>query len=206
MMGVKMRLRIVGMTGLLILAGCASRRMRVDVGAYSFEYQNQMYSIESVTPNFAEGYNVLLGKEDKRIVFRAVDREQDGVLDEVTRGKLTLREANLVYAEGIRIGKLRGFVRKRNFTRSYQTRIRSIQVTVATYLLALGDTYNKFIVRTTSFDEVIALDSDADGRLDGMESGGLSPEEYQGMYEEVIEKGLKEGRIERMEGMVIVLE
>ena len=201
-----MKHKTVFSLSLMLLAGCAGRRMRIDVGAYSFVYRGQEYTIESVTPNFVEGYNVLLGKEGRHIVLRAVDKEQDGVVDEVIRGKVTLKQANTIYAEGLRLGKLRGHIRKRIFTRSYHMQIGFKPVSLATYILALGETYNKFIVAVSSVEEVIVVDSDADGTLDVMEAGSGDAVDYQELYETVIAKGKRIGRIVETEGMVVVMQ
>ena len=60
------------------------------VGGFSYNYEGKMYSIESLTPESREGYNYLIQKENDKLVLRAIDKEQDGILDKLLVGNISL--------------------------------------------------------------------------------------------------------------------
>ena len=84
-----------------ILINCGPTRPKIEIGGYDFKYEGKTYRIESIAPNFMEGYNTLILKEDDRIVLKATDKEQDGILDVVDIGELSLEKAKEIYQEGL---------------------------------------------------------------------------------------------------------
>ena len=190
---------------LFLCMRCDRNRLKIEVGGYDFMYKGVMYTIESVTPNFLEGYNLLTRREGERIVLRGIDKEQDGVLDEVAIGNLSLEEAAVIYDQGIKAGEERGYVKTRSFTREFITRIGNDQMVLATYLLALGDIYNKLQIVNERGERAVAVDMGSDGRLDRVEMGDLDLERFQTFYEAVLTKGLNLQKIKDDEGLYIVV-
>ena len=200
-----MRYKIIILIFLSCVLQCGRSRLRIEVGGYDFEYRGLTYSIESVTPNFLEGYNLLIHREGSKVLLRGIDREQDGTLDEVAVGKISLEEAAEIYAEGIRAGERRGYIRTRTLTREFSMRSGPNRIIVATYLLALGDIYNRLQVTDDREGRSVAIDKGADGRLDSIEEGTRSLETCQALYEEILEKGMSLKKIEKNEGLYIVV-
>ncbi|MFC1569679.1 hypothetical protein ACFL4L_05555 [bacterium] len=200
--------RLVLMILFVLSFSCVKRGNIVEVGGYSFSYQGKEYRIQSVTPTVSEGYNILIRREDDKLVLKAIDKEQDGFLDEVMVGNLAVEDADRIYQEGISEGERRGYIKKRTFAREYRFKDDLRTYVLATYVLAMGDIYNKLIIADhTLFNaQVIVIDKDADGRLDDVEEGIETLGEYQKSYEYVIEMGKRVNRIRKVNGKIIVAQ
>lgn len=186
---------------------CARRGNIVEVGGYAFEYENKTYRIQSVTPTLSEGYNFLTLRDGETLVFKAIDKEQDGILDEVQIGNLTLSQANMIYNVGITEGERRGYIKKRTFAREYQFSDVSRNYVLATYILANGEIYNKLTItdRSGFKSTIVVLDTDADGKLDEVSEGTETLGEYQKIYQNVLDKGVQANRIHKMNGHMVVV-
>jgi hypothetical protein len=179
------------------ISGCRTAGPKVEIGGYGFTYEGKEYRIESVTPSYSEGYNILSLREGDNLVVKGIDKEQDGQLDELQVGKITLDEARKIYREGILEGERRGYLRKRTFAREYKTSDPMNDYVLATYILATGEVYNRLTIsRKQVFGEPeVVFDSDADGQIDRIEQGFESLSGYQRMYNDVLERGQKDRRI-----------
>ncbi len=178
-------------------AGCRTSGPRVEIGGYGFSYEGREYRIESVTPSYSEGYNILSLREGDKLVVKGIDKEQDGQLDELMVGKISLDEARIIYQAGILEGERRGYLRKRTFAREYKTSDPLNDLVLATYILATGEVYNKLTVSNKQVfgDPSVIFDADADGQLDRIERGFEGLSSYQKLYDNVLERGLKDRRI-----------
>lgn len=183
----------------IIFLGCSPARPKVEIGGYTFAYEGLEYRIESVTPNYSEGYNTISRREGDRLVFKGIDKEQDGKLDELMVGNATLEEARKIYNEGILEGERRGYLRKRTFAREYKTSDAIYDYVLATYILVTGEVYNRLtIVNKRLFQEpAVVVDDDADGQVDRIEKGLESLSRYQSFYRDVLDRGVKDRRIVR---------
>lgn len=186
-----------------ILLGCGSTRQKVEVGRYSFNYEGKTYDIESLTPKSQEGYNFLILKENDKLLLRAIDKEQDGILDKMLSGDISLEKANEIYRQGILLGRTRGQVRKRNFTRLYTTSDNLNNYVLKTYILAVGEVYNRLTIssKILSEEETVVLDLDADGNLNKIEKGSDDLLHYQNIYKRILNQGMAQGRVVITEGM-----
>jgi hypothetical protein len=201
-------LRITAALGAAMFLQCTASGPKVEIGGYTFSYRGKDYRIESVTPNYSEGYNLLTSRRDGQLVLKGIDKEQDGELDDLLIGDLTLEEAKATYREGILEGERRGFLRKRTFSREYKTSDALFDYTLSTYVLATGEIYNKLVVESkqTFQGQVVLLDNDADGQIDRIDAGMESPSVYQKIYADVLDKGVKAERIERSGGRYLVYQ
>jgi hypothetical protein len=190
----------------MLIAGCRSRGPEVEIGGYSFTYEGKEYRIESVTPSYSEGYNIISLREGDRLVMKGIDKEQDGRLDELMVGGMPLVEADAIYREGILEGERRGYLKRRTFTREYKTEDPMNDYTLATYILAMGEVYNKLTVSSKQgfSSPSNVTDQDADGQLDRIDQGFESLSTYQKQYDEVLERGLKERKIVKSDKRYIV--
>ena len=181
----------------IVIAGCRTFGPKVEIGGYSFNYEGREYRIESVTPNYSEGYNILSLRDGDKLVLKGIDKEQDGQLDELLVGKISLDGARTIYHEGILEGERRGYLRKRTFAREYKTTDPLNDYILATYILATGEVYNRLTLsRKQSFGESsVVFDQEADGQIDRVESGFESLDTYQKYYGEVLERGLRDRKI-----------
>jgi hypothetical protein len=180
-----------------LLQGCAPSGPKVEIGGYTFTYDGREYRIESVTPSYSEGYNILTQREGDRLRFKGIDKEQDGQLDELTIGDVSLDEARNIYREGILEGERRGYLKKRTFAREYRTSDSFYDYELATYILATGEIYNKLTLsKIQAFLETsVVIDQDADGGIDRVEKGFGSVSEYQRLYRNLLDRGMREQKI-----------
>jgi hypothetical protein len=193
---------------LLLFCVCARRGNVIEIGGYAFQYHGKEYRIQSVTPTHSEGYNILSLREGETLMFKAIDKEQDGRLDEVLIGDMALEDAERIYMEGIAEGERLGYIRKRTFAREYRYKDDFRNYILATYVLVSGEIYNKLIItdRSTFRSQAEVLDSDADGKLDDVIEGTESLGTYQKMYQYVLDKGSQVNRIEKANGKWIVVQ
>lgn len=189
---------------LLLLTGCGRQGQRIEVGEYIFRYEGYKYSIRSVTPNFVQGYNILTRTEQGKIIFKAIDKEQDGILDEVAIGDISLDSARMIYEAGIDVGNRQGHVQRKTYAREYSRRLLGKTFVLVSHILALGDVYNRLVIKGIDKNEEIVVDLMSDGMLDKIEQGDKPLEEYQRFYRLVLNEGLKEKRISKIEGQFFV--
>ena len=188
-----------------VLLNCGPARPKIEIGGYDFTCQGETYRIESVAPNFAEGYNILLRKEGERLVFKATDKEQDGVLDRIDIGDISLEQARAIYQKGLEAGEKLGKLKRKTVARDYRTVLDRRNITMVTYILALGEIYNKLIIDDSFHRESIVIDEDSDGIIDRVEKGRDSLDNYQTFYDRVLGQGVREGYIEKWEGQYLVI-
>ncbi|MBN2201176.1 hypothetical protein JW777_04415 [bacterium] len=202
-----LRSAIVGLVFAAFLLACAPSGPRVEIGGYTFKHDGKEYRIESVTPSYSEGYNLLTRREGDRLLFKAIDKEQDGQLDELTLGDMTLDEARAVYREGILEGERRGYLKKRTFAREYRASDSFYDYELATYILATGEIYNKLtLMKKQAFLETaVVFDQDADGQIDRVEKGFGTVSEYQRLYRNLLDRGLREQKVSLREKRYIVV-
>jgi hypothetical protein len=182
---------------MIVISGCRTFGPKVEIGGYGFSYAGREYRIESVTPSYSEGYNILSLRDGNSLALKGIDKEQDGQLDELLVGKISLDEARKIYNEGILEGERRGYLRKRTFAREYKTADTINDYILATYILATGEVYNKLTIsRKQGYgNPVVIFDQDGDGQVDRIESGFESLAVYQKYYSEVLERGLNDRKI-----------
>ncbi len=192
---------------LLLVVGCATTKLPVGNSQYVFSFDGRSYSISSINPDNRVGYNLLIMKEGDKIVMTAVDKEQDGTIDQIMRGSWSIKEAQSIYTAGIEAGRKNGTLRKRYVQRSYETNDSQNHYILETYELAMGEIYNKLVIynRNTPFFQTILRDINADGILNKMDKDGDQDiEYYQSYYQDVLKRGMGEGRVVKSNGRYVV--
>ncbi len=191
-----------------LLTGCAASRSVIEIGGYDFEFEGRTYRIESVNPSTGVGYNVLAVKEGDRNVALGLDRDQDGFLDGIVEGEITLSRARVIYNTGIAEGERLGRIKSKFLTQEFRTNIGQYTCKLVTYHLAIGDVFNRLTLVSTYYApvEAVLLDQGADGKLDRIEQGDREMEFYQSIYDQVIESGLTYGRVAKIQGKYQVIQ
>ncbi len=201
-------MRIAGIAvAAMILAGCAHSGPRVSSGGYSFDLGDSTYRIVSLTPRDMVGYNTLVMNEDEETIVLGIDKDQNGSLDEIMREGLSLEEGRRIYSAGIVEGIRRGLVKLRTVATDFTTVIDEKTYVLTTYVLAVGEVYNKLVVASANIGgrEAIIVDLGADGNLDMIEAGISSLEDYQAVYRQVLERAMKRGRVKMVYGTYRVI-
>jgi hypothetical protein len=166
-----------------------------------FNYGGEEYKIISYSTEDTEGYNYLIKEENDNVIIKCIDQQQDGVIDEVITGNISLDEANTIYSDVITMAEIKGSVKKKYFKRYYGTTVNDYYYDIKTYILASGQQYNIFSVMNYTTNSTVTLeDEKADGRLDNFQNGNGKLEEYQRLYKMVIQKGLEDKKIKFEDG------
>jgi len=172
---------------------------------FAFDFEGQSYEIISTVIETNSGYNFLIQRENQQIVLRAIDNEQDGILDSLMIGNVTLEKANEIYMSGIQKANLKGGLKKQIHRRNYQITGYTVSYNLQTYHLLSGEIYNKFIIIDNRTNQhIVLLDMNADGVLDKIEKDNNDLMKYQGLYKNVIDSGIWDGKINKKDNMYLV--
>jgi len=149
------------------------------------------YTIMSFLSKDDIGYNILMREENNNVIIKSIDKQQDGELDEILEGDISLVDANKIYAEALALAKEKGMLTKRNFERYYNFSDKTYEYEIRTYILVQGDNYNLFAARKRTGNNVIVImDEKADGLLDNFQEGSGDIIKFQALYEEVLRQGI----------------
>ncbi len=171
----------------------------------TFSHQGKEYKILGFFPQDSDGFNLLIRKEQNKILLKCIDKQQDGVLDEVIVGDITLEEANNIYQEGILIAIENGSLKEKQFEHYYLTSDMGNIFELRTYVPVDGETYNIFAVKPISDGRTYVLrDLEADGSLDYFEEGEGELELFQSYYDKVVQKGISGNKIKLSDGVYYV--
>ena len=188
-MNIRVLVSVVG----LALAGAGCATTAPPLSAFAFEHEGVSYQI--VTDRAAlEPVNDLVRQDGRRTVLRARDRDQDGLIDTLLTGSISLERANEIYAHGIDIARSRGQFRFREPARMYTLADRGGELTVWSIAKGGSDWINR-LVRYAPGNRIVYdhTDTDADGRLDD-EAGAVPRAQHD--YERILEAGQRDGHIE----------
>ena len=192
----------------VLLGACAGSRAPSATRLFAFDYEGSTYAIISTDVVVGEG-NVLLRRDRTRPFLRADDRNQDGTLDTLIAGDLTLDEADRVYAAGLAEAATRGKKQDRVPLPTYTLRLSDGTFSVQTVPPAQGSDeppHNRFVaVMPAHALSIIALDREADGLLDRVEQGSVRLDTLQVHYAQVLAQGVREGRVEKRGAVFLVL-
>jgi len=168
---------------------------------YIFDYNNQAYTIYSYTLQDKVGYNLLISNDGKQDRLKAKDLNQDGVIDTVITGAFSLAEAEQIYQFGLEKAQSNGNLENREITRWYETEDPDYKYSVQTYLPMFGEAYNNFAVtekkpfgKTFLFKDLMA-----DGSLDSVIIGKTVIASFQPLYENVLQKGINDKKLEKQD-------
>lgn len=189
---------------LIIIYSCAASEMQVS--EFEFNYNNENYLIRSAyCPNNPQSCNQLIGNG-----FIAVDMNQDRIIDNISKGDISLSQAQEIYDYCLtllaREGKLNEIDRSTN---KFTLRDIDFNYELSSFKPLTGSPFNEFAItdkgNKTNFQQIVILiDNDADGILDELVKGVLPLKEAQAHYDLVIEKGLNQGKIRKENGYMIV--
>ncbi|MFO7798195.1 hypothetical protein [Rhodohalobacter sp.] len=192
---------------LFIVIGCASTEPKTESSKFEFQFEDQTYEIIGLISPDGESLNDLVLRDDREIVFWTRDDNQDGTMDRVMRGEISLERANEIYRTGIRLANEEGKYEQKPHPRTFEFADEQYIYTLVTVMGDSEDSYNLFSVYNVETEvETKLRDSNHSGQLD---ENQFEHEEYirwQRLYEKALEKGIDERRIQRTdEGTYIVL-
>jgi hypothetical protein len=174
-------------------------------GILKFYSGGNEYTLLTYLSDDATGYNILMSEEKDKIVTKSIDKQQDGKLDEVLEGEVSLDDANKIYSEALAIAEEKGMLTKKNFQRFFVYSDKIYDYEIRTYLLVRGDSYNLFAAKKkTGKDITIIVDDKADGFLDSFQQGNGDIIKYQELYEEVLRQGMINHRVVNADNIYLV--
>ncbi|HDQ45107.1 MAG TPA: hypothetical protein ENN17_06385 [bacterium] len=193
---------VVSALMLCIMISCASsRKTGYGTSRFVFEHEGKTYAIISYTPEDRMGHNLLISTDEKQSSLKARDLNQDGTLDTVIAGPLSLKEAKGIYRAGLMKAAQAGNLINRETRRQYQTEDAAYRYAITTYMPLIGDAYNVFEIADKRIFTmtVIAKDMLSDGSLETIEQGSADLKKLQTRYETILKKGVDEKRIQKQE-------
>ena len=181
------------------LGGCASTDLPAGKTSFSFPCDGGACDIIGTGTPSTGGSNYLIQHVGERIVLRARDADQDGILDEVIVGELDLAAANQLYKDGIAMATARGKCRTVRPLPVYTLTNAEGRFVIQAIEDGLGAPLNRFFVMETSMPERVLqfVDLGADGTLDTVEGGTADVADYQDEYRAVLDQGIMVGQIFR---------
>lgn len=178
------------------LSSCSSSKLKTS--NYDFIYNGKSYTIRSsYCPNNPKSCNQLIGKD-----FVAVDMNQDRVMDKIAKGDISLAEAQEIYDYCLNMLEKAGKLSK------VDKKINQFELTEGKYTFYIKGfepkdqkpfTEFRIIDKRLGFNqykESIFKDNNADGILDEILKAGMLIEEAQKLYHQIIEKGIKQKKLE----------
>ena len=189
----------------LIVFGCAKKKPELNVSQYRFNYEEDFYRVRSITSeDNGEKYNELIGEN-----FIATDYDQDGYIDYISMGEAPVNRAQKIYAFGLE--KLRQDDKlniKSPNSEKYQVERDKVILEISSFRAANVQPFNQFKIidkrQVVGPQVTIFADRDADGNLDEVMQGDVLMEQAQTRYEKLIETGLKENKLARVDSMILV--
>jgi len=168
-------------------------------------YDDQEYSIVSIKVHLNDPTNYLLLRDQNTFVLRARDNNLDGVLDTLLLGSLSLEQANEIYTFGLSQAVNEGRYNRHQPSRTFYLTVEKGSHAIQSYEQPPGTWHNRFIVYDSENDiQVSILDQNADGTLDLFEKGQEDMMLNQSLYDNVLETGMQQGRIAKINGAFVV--
>ena len=192
---------------LFMFMGCASTEPRIESSKFEFQFENETYEIIGLVSSDGESLNDLVLRDDREIVFWARDDNQDGAMDRVMRGEISLERANEIYRAGIRLADEQGKYQQKPHPRTFEFVEDQYIYTLVSVVGDSEDSYNLFAVYNVETKvEVKMRDSNRNGQLDEDQFEHEEYIQWQRLYERALEKGVDERRVRQTEeGIYIVL-
>jgi hypothetical protein len=183
---------------LFIFMSCASSEPRTESSKFEFEYEGESYEIVGLITQDGESLNDLVLRDGREIVFWARDNNQDGKMDRIMRGDISLERANEIYRAGIRLADEAGKYEMKPHPRTFEFADENYVFSVVTVLGESDNYYNLFVALNIETEvETEMTDSNLDGTLDEDQFEQEEYVQWQELYSKALERGVKERKIQK---------
>jgi hypothetical protein len=153
-----------------------------------------------------ESANYLTLRDQDNVVFRAIDHNRSGIIDQVVSGSIGVMEANRIYQAGIQIAMERDLFKNIDGNRSYEVEYGDYQLVIETYLKRDDEFHNRFVLFTLNWELVgIFWDDNSDGTIDRSETGEIELIEAQEYYTIALEKAQEDERLIETDNEQIII-
>lgn len=176
-------------------------RTTLDLGEgtiFRFDFEGEQYEIigYNEVEGREEGVNDLVLRDGSTVRLWARDNTQDGFIDSVIQGDVSLQDANRIYLAGIRAAMERGSYKERPYARRFEILSGFYAFDIISLSVGENDTYNLFIIRDIKTQEIVSVrDFGRDGILDDPLIEEEERDFWQPFYTRILEKGREMNRI-----------
>ncbi|MCC5914921.1 MAG: hypothetical protein JJU46_11140 [Balneolaceae bacterium] len=191
---------------LLLLISCGTTKTGTESTLFEFQVEDETYQIIGINTSDGEAVNDLVQREGREVTIWVRDSNQDGFMDLVLRGNITLEEANQIYHQGIRIAAEMGKYQQKEYPRSYLYDTDQYTFTIISVMGSRSEVnYNQFLIYSKQeLQEVRLYDRDMDGVLDSYYEDDPEYTTWQEQYRKTLDRGIADQRIERRDGRYVV--
>jgi len=191
---------------LFFVAGCSMFRTQQSGTLFSFNYEGKTYEIAGYTNESGESVNYLTYRENESIVFRAVDHNRSGIIDQVVSGSISMMEANKIYQAGIQIAMEKDLFKNIQRDRTFEVAYDEYQLVVETYQKRKGEYHNRFLLFNLNWELIGSFwDDDSDGKVDRVESGDVELSFAQNLYSIALDLAGESGRLIETDGNLKII-
>lgn len=190
---------------LFTLLSCGTTKETVPDSVFNFQFENNEYEIIGLTDSSDREINYLVQYGDNEVLFRAIDSNRNGSLDDLLTGDISLTEANRIYKAGINMAMSQGKHRGESTDREYVVNIDNLNFAIETYPSEETKYRNRFIIYDLEWNLLeMYWDNGSNGTLDEIEQGDGSIENAQIHYNNVLERAAQERHMEDSEEYLII--
>lgn len=192
---------------LFIVGGCSIFRSQETGTLFTFEFEGETYEIAGYTNQRGESANYLTHRDQDNVVFRAIDHNRSGIIDQVVSGTIGLMEANRIYQAGIQIAMEKDLFKNIDRNRTYEMEYGDYQLMVETYLKRDDEFHNRFVLFTLNWELVgIFWDDNCDGIIDRSEMDGIELNTAQEYYLIALERAEEDERLIETDNEQIIIK
>ena len=189
-----------------VIMSCSTQKPLVHASKYKYIYNGEKYQIWSI-------FDVENDLKQNRLIseeFNATDIDQDGIIDIITSGYISLENAQKIYSAGIDMATMEQKVSHRIpeiSTYLHENTIYTYEI--KSFRPIQSQPFNEFKVtdkRPILIPEVfILIDQQADGVLDDVVKGRITPDKFQAKYTDAINEGLEKQKLTKVDDMILVI-
>lgn len=191
---------------LFFVAGCSLFRPQPSGTLFLFDHEGKSYEIAGHVNDDGESTNFLTHREGDNVVFRAVDRNRSGVIDQVVSGSIPILEANEIYQAGIQLAmendKFKTIERNRIFELEYN----DYQLMVESYRKRKGQYHNRFVLFDLNRNLIgIYWDDNSNGTIDRADIGDVEMDIVRDLYSIAIERAATQNRLVKIDDDQVII-
>lgn len=189
----------------VLFPSCAGKEPGPVVAFCSFDHKGEHYRIRSVQATSKDlSFNELISRR-----FVAVDYGQDGLIDEVTLGEVTVAQAQELYEVALETLASKGKLRLAGPRgKSYEEQDAKYHYEIRTLCPGARECFNQFRIvrdrRAPNPEVTVAIDRQADGTIEVVVKGPHALEQVQSLYAQMLKRGIDKGRLVVLEQRIMV--
>lgn len=188
------------------IAGCSLFKSQPKGSVFSFDYEGKTYQIVGYNEIEGESANFLIYREDDTVLFRVIDRNQTGTLNDVLSGDISLSEANRIYQAGITIAMEQEQYREKDRQRSFETEMEEYRAIIESYVKNWETPRNRLVIYDLNWRLIgIFWDENSNGIVDTVDYGDMEIGTAQSLYETALNRAGSQGRLDKNDSNTFII-